>query len=735
MAQPLSLIKGFFASDWQPKTQEIINLQFLVRMRNERLATSAASIKEDDNLECGARPQHSKLSHGFLYLLFRSIKVVGSAWDDRFPGWHSGIAGFTILTSILLVLNICALAWTATHRDDGHYATFAVGSYQSISNISGWIHFSIDILSTALLAGSNYCMQCLSSPTRAEVDAAHARGSYLNIGTLSWRNVSTSRKRRICLLSLLTLSSVAIHPIYTSALVTPGLEAVSHADFRAFSQQTPSLMTVYQLGQHTERLRYIQNITTSGQIRDPSLWYNISASECANYETFQTERSTLLIVVNETIQQIFATQDPRLVPYGSTVYSHLLPSFLRHPIYPVYPIFHKGEKNWASTSQWHTRISYCLSRKVPARCRLQINLWFLLTATVLNAIKLSCLLFTFKEQQEPPLVTTGDAIASFLSSRCVHSAGMCLLSQEELTRGKRWGSNEVDVAPTFRRFETRRLRYYHSVSFSRWIYGVIKKQFETTNTDYSLQSLWNMGLGKLDEHSLTKTTLCSFFLGGHDQNKWAKCGVTYGGVSAMIFTSLPQLYLSAIYLSLNHQLTLMIQLRDWARLASHRQAIRVSSPEPYSDQVSTYWLSLPYLYSIPLLLTRISLGWLVSQSLFIVRYVIYEDLSIDDASDVSYTMGFSAIALIYSFIFGLVIFGVSVAIGFCKCTVGMPLGPQNSLVIAAACHPPETDRYAAKKMVKWGAIPTGDTEEASLPHHCTITSRRVENPLEGRWYE
>lgn len=272
--------------------------------------------------------------------------------------------------------------------------------------------------------------------------------------------------------------------------------------------------------------------------------------------------------------------------------------------------------------------------------------------------------------------------------------------------------------------------------FSVYWYDRIKKHFQVTNTDYDLHSLWKIGFGKLDEHSLTETTLCDFKFSSHlDNKKWVKCRITYGGVSAMILANLPQLSVSAICLSLNHQLTLMVQLRDWARLASRRQAIRVSNPEPDSDQVSTYWLSLPYRYSIPLLLTSVSLGWLVSQTLFIVRYARYDDINIDDVPDVSYTMGFSVIALICSLVFGLVIFGVLVAIGFCKCTPGMPLGPSNSLVIAAACHPPETDRYAARKMVKWGAIPTGDnTEEVNSPHHCTITSRRVEDPIEGRWY-
>jgi hypothetical protein len=232
MAQLLSSFKDFFTSKGELKTQDFIRLQLFGRLvhlyssdivsltltcgdslRSEHSAALDIGINDDDNLERGAQLERSKHSMGSLYSLLRIVKVAGSAWDNRFPGWRSGIAGFTILASIVLTLNISALAWTATHLDDGNYATLTVGSYESISNWSGWIHFGINILCTALLAGSNYCMQCLSSPTRAEVDAAHARGSYLNIGTLSWRNVFSSRRRRICLMSLLGLSSFLMHPM------------------------------------------------------------------------------------------------------------------------------------------------------------------------------------------------------------------------------------------------------------------------------------------------------------------------------------------------------------------------------------------------------------------------------------------------------------------------------------------------------------------------------------------
>lgn len=277
-----------------------------------------------------------------------------------------------------------------------------------------------------------------------------------------------------------------------------------------------------------------------------------------------------------------------------------------------------------------------------------------------------------------------------------------------------------------------------TVLFSVYGFNGMRKWLElgSTKPKHDLSSLWEMGLGKLNGNSLSTMTICDLMdLTTARYETFKKCTATYGAASIMILANLPQFAVSGLYFCLNHQLTLMIQLRDWARFASSRQSLRVSNPEPGSDQISTYWLSLPYRYSMPLLATSASLGWLASQTVFIVRYKTYDEVYFDRVPESMFALGFSAIALIFFMAFVTAIFILSGAIGMCKCAPGMPLGPSNSLVIAAACHPPELDRYAGRKKVKWGAIVTGrDNEEGSTPHHCTITSRRVESPVEGRWY-
>lgn len=84
----------------------------------------------------------------------------------------------------------------------------------SCSVTKGWetgSHLIINILSTGLLAASNYCMQYLNAPTREDVDQAHKNDRWLSIGVTSSRNVLFMGTVRKVLWSLLLISSLPIH--------------------------------------------------------------------------------------------------------------------------------------------------------------------------------------------------------------------------------------------------------------------------------------------------------------------------------------------------------------------------------------------------------------------------------------------------------------------------------------------------------------------------------------------
>jgi hypothetical protein len=61
------------------------------------------------------------------------------------------------------------------------------------------------------LASSNYTMQVMSSPTRKEIDGAHIRGEWLDVGLLSPRNFRFISRRRAGLCFMLAISSIPLH--------------------------------------------------------------------------------------------------------------------------------------------------------------------------------------------------------------------------------------------------------------------------------------------------------------------------------------------------------------------------------------------------------------------------------------------------------------------------------------------------------------------------------------------
>jgi hypothetical protein len=87
------------------------------------------------------------------------------------------------------------------------------GDCDRVKRLNIGLHLGINILSTILLAGSNYTMQCLSAPTRSEIDSAHNRkpSVYLDIGVPGIRNLGYISRRRVILWVALGLSSLPLH--------------------------------------------------------------------------------------------------------------------------------------------------------------------------------------------------------------------------------------------------------------------------------------------------------------------------------------------------------------------------------------------------------------------------------------------------------------------------------------------------------------------------------------------
>ncbi|SLM33591.1 hypothetical protein LPUS_00641 [Lasallia pustulata] len=130
----------------------------------------------------------------------------------QFSGWRKGVAiasalaGTVLLVNVILTIYACAQATMA-----GGFGTLYHGSCSKTRAMSMWLHLAINVLSTILLGASNYCMQCSVAPTRKEVDIAHAKGVWLDIGVPSVRNLQHISWKRVSTWCSLGLSSVPLH--------------------------------------------------------------------------------------------------------------------------------------------------------------------------------------------------------------------------------------------------------------------------------------------------------------------------------------------------------------------------------------------------------------------------------------------------------------------------------------------------------------------------------------------
>jgi len=129
-----------------------------------------------------------------------------------FSGWRFGMISSACSVVIVLIANISLAIWIRTRSDitDGQ-GVFSEGTCSDVRSLSTYMHLVINVLSTILLSGSNYCMQCLSAPTRKDIDRAHARGRWLDIGVPSFRNLRNISRKRACLWWCLGLTSLPLH--------------------------------------------------------------------------------------------------------------------------------------------------------------------------------------------------------------------------------------------------------------------------------------------------------------------------------------------------------------------------------------------------------------------------------------------------------------------------------------------------------------------------------------------
>jgi hypothetical protein len=212
-------------------------------------------------------------------------------------------------------------------------------------------------------------------------------------------------------------------------------------------------------------------------------------------------------------------------------------------------------------------------------------------------------------------------------------------------------------------------------------------------------------------------------------------------VLKVVLANLPQLVFSLLYFSYNATLTAMLMSYEWVSYANKRKGLRVSH-QPKGAQRCTYFLQLPYRFSIPLLLLSALLHWLVSQSLFLMSIDFYDSLGRPGDNDpynskfFGYqTVGFSPPAIVAVLVCGGLMTISIVVLGHIPYRRGMPVAGSSSMAISAACHlttaeDGANEGTASSEKLQWGVVARADNG----PGHCAFSPRSVEAPVKGKVY-
>ena len=113
--------------------------------------------------------------------------------------------------TVLLINIIFTMVLVAKHRTPDGLGVIYTGDCGLVERWNTALHLLINVLGTCLLAASSFTMQCLSSPTRSETDAAHVQRRDLDIGIVSFKNLFYMNWLKRSLWWALALSTLPLH--------------------------------------------------------------------------------------------------------------------------------------------------------------------------------------------------------------------------------------------------------------------------------------------------------------------------------------------------------------------------------------------------------------------------------------------------------------------------------------------------------------------------------------------
>ncbi|KAA8652739.1 uncharacterized protein ATNIH1004_001644 [Aspergillus tanneri] len=715
--------------------------------------------------------------------------------DDVIPterpkskGWVKGVylCAWSNTGILLLNLILTMIAYGIAHankskeyiNESPFFGILYQGKCEVTNAWSTWLPVAINILSTAMLATSNYCMQCLSAPSRGDIDQAHSQGMWLDIGTFSARNLLLRSRKQQTLWLLLLVTSAPIHLVYNSVIIS-SLGAVNYGVVVAPVDFGPEDSLMGPVAGGFEFYMHQTYESLEAEILEKKL-ENLTIEQCVKEYAidYPLKRGNLVVMVDR--QELYGYKS-RFAGLSSPAndLDHDTHMWMCSGLERLPPVCSKEivleqvkSGNWSVYGRPWVHINWALHVERPDGTRIEIGSWD--TQAILRGVAANSSLTADVETlrtyldkndpREPRLDEDTRLLREFLDdSTNWKNSTWAANTDFGLYKGimpyDAWRSgHRVSPPARIRSCLSKKMEDNCQLWFSLPIAMAVLLcsatkvacMFLTAQQDRPEMLLtvgdamasflkspdpYTTGRCMMSKDDVSRPTSPSYLwkLGLANPNSTTRLGTVHADPMIIaLLVNTPQAILSTIYLLWNNLFTRMLLAVEYNDFASERKALRVSTPQ--GDQRSTYFLSLPYRYAIPLTGTSALLHWLVSQSFYSVQLVKRNTVSHHLGYWTS-SVGYSPIAMIFSIgVLALAIIAM-IGIGLRRLKAHMPIAGTCSAAISAACHPPIGDEDAASKPVMWGEAPRDEnTGERARYAHCSFTSMDVNLPNLVRLY-
>ncbi|KAJ4352820.1 hypothetical protein N0V95_003928 [Ascochyta clinopodiicola] len=673
--------------------------------------------------------------------------VLSSLYDNFIAGWRAGLLRAFLFSLAALALNMSVFLWLFLEFDTARgTGLISTSRCDEVGRIETGIKVGLNVISTLILGASTYAMQGTTAPTREEVDSAHEKGKWLEIGTQSWRNLIYSTTSSCPRFNAVFFTTTETYQ-YAVAVVDQGF--LQNAAFQATSANSSPTLPQFESFVWTGDCNgdcswdIADNDTVVLQllndVRDLSraqAYKRLGRSECIESYTegFMQKYSDVVVISNTTqidtpvlwtrYSQRNLSKDKK--DTNKDPFHWVCHDALKNSVEGADRCSRGFAKKHIKADEWTVYghpVDYCFARVAPELCRLQYNAYIMLAVVVFSVFKVLAIAFlVFTHPKGEFLRTIGDAITSFLKKEDVTTKDMCLVSSAQV---RKHGFQSPYSPQTFTK------------SQPRWWTGANTTEFFST---VGISAVYVVTLSITLYWAISETGGTAFDSGLGRPNIQSLANLRPDDVGSSVIVptiltaNIPQVGFSLLYVFYTNVWSKLLIAYEFDRLTRVKKGLRISE-RPHGQQRASHFFTLPTRYALPLMAVSAALHYLCSQSLFMARFDGMKDGKVDP-TDQMVRLGYSPTGMIVliSVNFAMMVVTICVA-GFRRLSTG--LGEMSmSVVISAACHVKRQEYEPWLQAVQWGDVSggIGEMEGGQDIRHCAFTSLSAERPIEGHAY-